>query len=798
MDCRRNFGGKLIVTKRMTPKSMLAILLGILSVAMVQANALAENQENSGSAQSLFADTLAVWQLGDMNDSSGRNNTLKLNGEAKIGVGLKGREYEESLKRQGDGKAAVFDRKGSFVIEAQRVKNLRPSGDALTFCIRARLSGPGGLFFSDYFSLVTFDKGLVIAFLGSETPEGKVYREIPLGFIKFNQWHDLIIRYGGDKLELFSDGELLNVVLIKERLCSPFESVAAMGCFRAYRTTRTIRQMAGMVDHLFLWDRAITDQEVALLSGRESLKPQVAASDADKCIKAYNDFFDASVARDIEACKRLDLEMRKFMDRDMNRPKYHITAPMGWMFDPAGAFYYQGNYHVYTYRNVYARTEYCSLDHYVSTDLINWRQWPIGVWADSAWDVYSIRLANHFIDDDGVPTMIYTSWGYGERGRYGIILRSYDNLLTYGSKQSGGKQDAFGFAIGDSQTWKDGDTWYTMTAKHRKSPGDLGAALLLFSSPDLKNWTEIGPIFYFRKQPDSLKARPAGEPLSNSMRNTINRAEQGRAEFTYLIPFGDKHVLLAGVRPVRYWVGTFDKKRFIFTPDDSQGKLLNYLDYFYCFNPMIVDSQGPDGATRRVMMALESRVSGSVDGLPWFGVLVLPRSIRLADGRLIQEPVAETRQLRGRHFSQSNIVVMPGATGLIKKNEGDTLEIIAEFEPGDARLFGLKVRMSADGRQFARVFYDPATGTYGVDGDITESPFKEQGQGPSYIAEGQPVTIRIFLDGSLLEVFVNGTTCTGMLEVDSSSVSLDLFSVGGTAKCKSLDIWEMKPVWSGK
>ncbi len=106
--------------------------------------------------------------------------------------------------------------------------------------------------------------------------------------------------------------------------------------------------------------------------------------------------------------------------------------------------------------------------------------------------------------------------------------------------------------------------------------------------------------------------------------------------------------------------------------------------------------------------------------------------------------------------------------------------------------------MSDDGKDLARIFYDTSTGNYGVDGNISESPFKEQGQGPSYIAKGQPVTMRIFLDGSLLEVFVNGTTCTGKLELDSSSVGLDLFSIGGSAKCKRLDIWEMKPAWSGQ
>ena len=130
---------------------ILSILSVILCVGTIEASAISVNEIEAVSAQSLFSEAMAVWHFNNMDDCSGRNNTLKLSGQVKIGVELKSQEYKESLKRGGDGKAAIFDRNGSFSIEANRVKNLRPSGEALSVCARVKLSGPGALFFSDFF-----------------------------------------------------------------------------------------------------------------------------------------------------------------------------------------------------------------------------------------------------------------------------------------------------------------------------------------------------------------------------------------------------------------------------------------------------------------------------------------------------------------------------------------------------------------------------------------------------------------------------------------------------------------------
>jgi len=145
------------------------------------------------------------------------------------------------------------------------------------------------------------------------------------------------------------------------------------------------------------------------------------------------------------------------------------------------------------------------------------------------------------------------------------------------------------------------------------------------------------------------------------------------------------------------------------------------------------------------------------------------------------------QSLRGEHHVQQDITVKPNVSGYVNKR-GGTVEIIAEFEPGDASCFGLKVRTAKDGASFARIYFNAATGEYGVDGAVAH-----HGCGPSYLPKGQPVRMHVFLDKLLVEAFVNGQTCTtAAKEKDMQCDGIDLFSEGGSVRCARLDIWNMK------
>jgi fructan beta-fructosidase len=57
------------------------------------------------------------------------------------------------------------------------------------------------------------------------------------------------------------------------------------------------------------------------------------------------------------------------------------------------------------------------------------------------------------------------------------------------------------------------------------------------------------------------------------------------------------------------------------------------------------------------------------------------------------------------------------------------------------------------------------------------------------------VTMHIFLDRSIVEVYVNGNARTIRTFPDPESLGIEIFSQRGGATLKSLDIWEMKSMW---
>src|SRR5438874_2335239 len=82
------------------------------------------------------------------------------------------------------------------------------------------------------------------------------------------------------------------------------------------------------------------------------------------------------------------------------------------------------------------------------------------------------------------------------------------------------------------------------------------------------------------------------------------------------------YILMASCYPGGsvYWIGRFDRKSLRFIADASECLRIDYANPFHCFNPPTLDAKGPNGFARRIIMAMESRLEGSVDGLPWNGV----------------------------------------------------------------------------------------------------------------------------------------------------------------------------------
>ena len=209
-------------------------------------------------------DALARWTFA----SSGvvdSNNALEPVGQVEF-VDLTGREKAASVARGGTGWIARLQ--GGH-LDAGPHLNL--TGDAATVYLRARnTSGAweGGLFNKrgsheiTNFNLFAADGRIGGEFHGEALALGSV--AFPSQGTMGSDWHDLVLRYDGQAIEIFCDGSRLAAVRWvggkltqnDERLLIGAESVGGA----------VARPFKGDIAEAALWSRALGDEEIAALS----------------------------------------------------------------------------------------------------------------------------------------------------------------------------------------------------------------------------------------------------------------------------------------------------------------------------------------------------------------------------------------------------------------------------------------------------------------------------------------------------------------------------------------------------
>ena len=177
--------------------------------------------------------------------------------------------------------------------------------------------------------------------------------------------------------------------------------------------------------------------------------------------------------------------------------------------------------------------------------------------------------------------------------------------------------------------------------------------------------------------------------------------------------------------------------------------------------------------------------------------------MRTVDGTdyLAQQPVEELQQLRGDAVQLSGRAIEPGAASLQEEGvSGQTLEIVAEFEPQTADTVGLVVR--SGGEEETVVGYDAVNRTVFVDRSTAgEADFHEgfasRNAAPLPLLDGR-VKLHVFVDRSSVEVFANDglRTLTHRIFPDSASSGVSLMARGGEAQLVELTTWPLKSVWS--
>jgi fructan beta-fructosidase len=482
------------------------------------------------------------------------------------------------------------------------------------------------------------------------------------------------------------------------------------------------------------------------------------------------------------------------------RPQFHFTPLKNWMNDPNGLVYYQGEYHLFFQYNPFGNEwDHMSWGHAVSRDMVHWKQLPVAIpegdgvmiFSGSAvvdWHNSSGFCKSSSVGDGSCLVAIYA--GYTGKEQNQSAAYSNDRGRTW-TKFSGNPVIDLHLAnFRDPKVfwYEPGHKWVmvsVLAAEHK---------VRLFGSEDLKHWSTLsdfgpaGAVGGAWECPDLFELPVKNEHGQRRWVMSINLNPGGVAEGS-----GNQ-----------YFVGRFDGTKF--TNENAAGREL-WADYGKDFYASTSFSDIPPSDGRRIWMGWLGNweYAGHVPTFPWRGIQSIPRVLRLKKYpqgiRLVQEPIAEVRSLRGRHVAVSDRS-FEAANRILRSEgvKGDTLEIEATIEPGKATSFGFEVRKG--GEQQTTIGIDRLESELFVDrtrsGDTSFDPrFSGRQTAPLNLAGGQPIKLHIFVDRCSVEVFANrGERVISELIFPSlSSQNIELYSSGGGAKIVKLNVWNLKSAW---
>jgi beta-fructofuranosidase len=468
-------------------------------------------------------------------------------------------------------------------------------------------------------------------------------------------------------------------------------------------------------------------------------------------------------------------------EADPNRPMYHFRPPANWTNDPNGTIFYRGWHHLFYQLNPAApRGGNQHWGHARSRDLVNWEHLPIALWPLTDRGERAIFSGGATIGADGRPVLFYTSIGHPTPEQW-IALPKDDDLVGWDRPALNPILTLAAHGATNVAQWRDpflfregGRQYMVCGGNLNNSRGGEGCVLLYRASDaTLTKWDYLGVVF-----------RYADPQIWN-------------VECPNLFRLGSKWVLLMSPQqPCEYFVGDLDLARVKFTPE-AHGILDPGSSYA---SNISVDDKG------RTIQWLWGRTSNPPEK-GWNGVMTIPRTLSLNDaGYLRQQPAAEFEQLRGAPIVETNVEVPPGPPVVLDRIQGDCLEIRAEVAMNGAAEVGFEVRRSPDGRAGATIKINRMSGSLLV------------GTTRAAIPRGaEKYSLRLFLDKSVLEVFVNDGDAAVYTTLDAGPKDLGVAATAaeaqgrgaraggpgpgpgrgatplGNARIESLTAWTMKP-----
>ncbi|QJU60273.1 hypothetical protein HL653_23310 [Sphingomonas sp. AP4-R1] len=478
---------------------------------------------------------------------------------------------------------------------------------------------------------------------------------------------------------------------------------------------------------------------------------------------------------------------------DLARPVFHAMPSANWTNEPHG-FVRRGNeWHIFYQRtpNGPYKTE-MHWGHMASKDLVNWTYLPDALWPTLQTDTFGFDMKGIWSGDvvigsHGLAYAFYTSVNHSRdlfNPGISVALSADPDLRTW--RKRGPIIDAKGLRdFRDPYVWEEGGEWRMIVGAAMPGGGGGLAYYRCANIDDLKCWKKQPRIAPFERMDigSDIWEMPVFEPIGQNKYILVANPIGGSVS-----KYGDK-----ATRAV-YWIGRWDGSAF--TPDQLAPKLLDLIPGH--LSPTVARDRA--GTLEAIGIVDERRSTRAQKAAGWAHVFSLPRAWRLLDDGMTlgQSPLPALAELRDPSRRLSGVLSELAGDSMIG-DLGASSELIVNFE-GDvgSHPYGIILATSREGEETTRLMYDPATRSITL--DKRKSSISSDAEGPMLLsgsydeaAFGKPRTFHVFIDHSVVDVFINDAAAFSFRIYPVRSDSTRLGVIGATAATVRYEGWAMRP-----
>jgi beta-fructofuranosidase len=412
---------------------------------------------------------------------------------------------------------------------------------------------------------------------------------------------------------------------------------------------------------------------------------------------------------------------------ELTRPKLHFTARSGWINDPHGITYRDGQYHAF-YQYVPDQTVWgpnCHWGHATGVDLLTLTEGSVAIAPGEGDD--GIWTGSLVTDDDGRSVIFYTSTSAPDIGigrvRTALPADRGWQSWTKGPFVADAPAELDIIAYRDPFVRREPDGWRMFLGAGLR---DGTATALSYFSEDLHAWAYEG-----------IALQRSTNDTEDVWMGALWECPQifevdGHAVMVSSI-WDDDVLHYAGYAIGRYERGAFDA--------DGWGRL-TYGDSYYAPS-LFTDADG-----RPCLLFWMRGIGGAEDG--WASAHSVPYVLSVREGALVARPHPDVDAHRGQHRPDAIV-------------DGLAADIVWDGEDGALTIFSESVEVVRIRRSGDVAFVD-------IGGDHTDLPVNG--------------SLRVLVDGPTLEISSNGAIFGA--RIDPAGMNLRVDVTGGSINVHTL------------